>query len=235
LCGGGLDRGTTTLILGPVGTGKSTLALQYAVRMADQGDRCMIFTFDETRSVMLSRAKALGFKLEKAIENGTMTVQQVDPAELSPGEFAVRILDGVKAGCKLVAIDSLNGYLNAMPGEKYLNNQLHELCSYLNQQGIVTILILAQHGLATAAEAPVDLSYLSDTVVSLRYFEAYGEVKQAIAVVKKRSGAHEKTIREFKLVSGKGIVIGEPLKQFQGVLTGLPIFHGNEKQIMKGR
>jgi circadian clock protein KaiC len=235
LCGGGLDRGTTTLILGPVGTGKSTLALQYAARMADQGDRCMIFTFDETRSVMLSRAKALGFELEKAIESGAMTVQQVDPAELTPGEFAVRILDGVKAGCKLVAIDSLNGYLNAMPGEKYLNNQLHELCSYLNQHGIVTILILAQHGLATAAEAPVDLSYLSDTVVSLRYFEAYGEVKQAITVIKKRSGGHEKTIREFKLVSGKGIVIGEPLKQFQGVLTGVPIFRGSEKQILKGR
>jgi len=235
LCGGGLDRGTTTLILGPVGTGKSTLALQYVARMADQGERCMIFTFDETRNVMLGRAKALGFKLEKAIESGAITVQQVDPAELSPGEFAVRILDGVKAGCKLVAIDSLNGYLNAMPGEKYLNNQLHELCSYLNQQGIVTILILAQHGLATAAEAPVNLSYLSDTVVSLRYFEAYGEVKQAITVVKKRSGRHEKTIREFKLMSGKGIVIGEPLTQFQGVLTGVPIFRGSETQIMKNR
>ncbi len=235
LCGGGLDRGTTTLILGPVGTGKSTLTLQYAVRMAALGEPCMIFTFDETRGVMLDRAKALGFGLEKAIQSCTIAVQQVDPAELSPGEFAVRILDGVKAGCKLVAIDSLNGYLNAMPGEKYLNNQLHELCSYLNQQGVVTILILAQHGLATAAEAPVDLSYLSDTVITLRYFEAFGEVKQAIAVVKKRSGAHEKTIREFKLVSGKGIVIGEPLKQFQGILTGEPIFSGSEKQILKGR
>ncbi len=235
LCGGGLDRGTTTLILGQAGTGKSTLALQYAVQMADQDERSMIFTFDETRSVMLSRAKALGFELEKAIESGTITVQQVDPAELSPGEFAVRILRGVEAGCKLVAIDSLNGYLNAMPGEKYLNNQLHELCTFLNQQGVVTILVLAQHGLAAAAEAPVDLSYLSDTVVNLRYFEAYGEVKQAIAVVKKRSGGHEKSIREFKLMSGKGIVIGEPLKQFQGVLTGVPVFRGSEKQILKGR
>ena len=195
----------------------------------------MIFTFDETRSVMLSRAKALGFELGKAIENGTISVEQIDPAELSPGEFAIRILRGVEAGCKLVAIDSLNGYLNAMPGEKYLNNQLHELCSYLNQQGVVTILILAQHGLVAAAEAPVDLSYLSDTVISLRYFEAYGEVKQAIAMVKKRSGGHEKTIREFKLMPGKGIVVGEPLTQFQGVLTGVPIFRGSEKQIMKGR
>jgi circadian clock protein KaiC len=235
LFGGGLDRGTTTLILGQAGTGKSSLALQYALQMADRGERSNMFTFDETLSVMLSRAKALGFKLEKAIESGMIKVQQVDPAELSPGEFAVRILRDVEAGCKLVAIDSLNGYLNAMPGEKYLNNQLHELCTCLNQQGVVTILILAQHGLAAAAEAPVDLSYLSDTVASLRYFEAYGEVKQAIAMVKKRSGRHEKAIREFKLISDRGIVIGKPLKQFQGVLTGVPIFRGSEKQMMRGR
>jgi len=235
LFGGGLDRGTTALILGQAGTGKSSLALQYALQMADRGERSKMFTFDETLSVMLCRAKALGFKLEKAIENGMIKVQQVNPAELSPGEFAVRILRDVEVGCKLVAIDSLNGYLNAMPGEKYLNNQLHELCTCLNQQGVVTILILAQHGLAAAAEAPVDLSYLSDTVVSLRYFEAYGEVKQAIAMVKKRSGRHEKAIREFKLISGRGIVIGKPLKQFQGVLTGVPIFRGSEKQMMKGR
>jgi circadian clock protein KaiC len=139
----------------------------------------------------------------------------------------------VETGCNLVAIDSLNGYLNAMPGEKYLNNQLHELCTSLNQQGVVSILILAQQGLVAAAEAPVDLSYLSDAVISLRYFEAHGEVKQAIAMLKKRSGAHEKTIREFKLVPGKGIVIGEPLKQFQGVLTAVPVFRGSKKKIMK--
>ena len=235
LFGGGLDRGTTTLILGQAGTGKSSLALQYALHMADQGEHSLIFTFDETRIVMLSRAKGLGFNLEKAIDDGMITVQQVDPAELSPGEFAVRILRSVEAGCKLVAIDSLNGYLNAMPGEKYLNNQLHELCSCLNQQGVVTILILAQHGLAVAAEAPVDLSYLSDTVASLRYFEAFGEVKQGITVVKKRSGHHEKTIREFKLIPGKGIVVGEPLKDFQGVLTGVPMFRGSQKQMMEGR
>jgi circadian clock protein KaiC len=235
LCGGGLDRGTTTLILGPAGTGKSTLVLQYAAQMAKKGERSIIFAFDETRSVMLSRAKALGFNLEKAIARGTITVQQVDPAELSPGEFAVRILRDVEAGCKLIAIDSLNGYLNAMPGEKYLNSQLHELSSYLNQQGVITLLVLAQHGLVAAAEAPVDLSYLSDTVVSLRYFEAYGEVKQAIAMVKKRSGHHERTIREFKLTPGKGIAVGEPLREFQGVLTGVPVFRGSEKQIMKSR
>jgi circadian clock protein KaiC len=235
LCGGGLDRGTTTLILGPAGTGKSTLVLQYAAQMAKKGERSIIFAFDETRSVMLSRAKALGFNLEKAIARGAITVQQVDPAELSPGEFAVRILRGVEAGYKLVAIDSLNGYLNAMPGEKYLNNQLHELSSYLNQQGVITLLVLAQHGLIAAAEAPVDLSYLSDTVVSLRYFEAYGEVKQAIAMFKKRSGHHERTIREFKLTPGKGIAVGEPLRAFQGVLTGVPVFRGSDKQIIKSR
>jgi circadian clock protein KaiC len=235
LFGGGLDRGTTTLILGQAGTGKSSLALQYAIQMADRRERSIMFTFDETQNVMLRRAKALGFELEKAIENGMIKVQQVDPAELSPGEFAVRILREVEAGCKLVVIDSLNGYLNAMPGEKYLNNQLHELCTSLNQRGVVTILILAQHGLAAAAEAPVDLSYLSDTVASLRYFEAYGEVRQAIAIVKKRSGHHEKAIREFKLISGRGIVVGKPLRQFQGVLTGMPIFRGSEKEMMKGR
>jgi circadian clock protein KaiC len=233
LFGGGLDRGTTTLVLGAAGTGKSTMALQYAVQMAERGERSMIFTFDETLGILRGRAKALGLALEKHIENGLIIAQQVDPAELSPGEFAVRVSRGVEAGAKLVVIDSLNGYLNAMPGEQYLNNQLHELASYLNQQGVVTILVLAQHGLVAALEAPVDLSYLADTVVNTRYFEAEGVVKQAISVIKKRSGYHERSIREFKLESGKGIRIGEPLKEFRGVLTGNPIFSGSGKQMMK--
>jgi circadian clock protein KaiC len=160
-------------------------------------------------------------------------VQQVDPAELSPGEFAVRVLKGVEDGVKLVVIDSLNGYLNAMPGEKYLINQLHELSSYLNQQGVITILILAQHGLVAANKSPVDLSYLADTVLTLRYFEAAGEVKQALAVIKKRSGHHEKTIREYKLENDTGIRIGEPLRDFDGILTGMPRFSGSPKQILK--
>jgi len=232
LLGGGLDRGTTTLILGPAGTGKSTIALQYATAMAARGERGIVFAFDETRAIMLARANALGLDLERHIQSGLITAQQVDPAEISPGEFADRILQQVNAGCKLVVIDTLNGYLNAMPGEKYLINQLHELTSYLNYKGVVTILILAQHGLVAGAEAPVDLSYLSDTVVSLRFFEAAGEVKQSVAVMKKRSGPHEKTIREFKLEAGRGVRVGQPLKEFQGVLTGVPVFHGAAREIM---
>ena len=232
LLGGGLDRGTTTLILGQAGTGKSTLAMQYATRMAQQGESAMLFAFDETRGVMLRRAEALGLSLAEHIKNASVVVEQIDPAEISPGEFAFRILQRVEAGCKLIVIDSLNGYLNAMPGEKYLTNQLHELSSYLNQQGVVTIFILAQHGLVDAAEAPVDLSYLADTVVTLRFFEASGEVKQALSVIKKRSGHHEKTIREFKLETGKGIRVGPPLKEFQGVLTGIPTFHGTMGKIL---
>jgi circadian clock protein KaiC len=234
LFGGGLDRGTTTLILGQAGTGKSTLALQYVVQMASKGERSMVFTFDETLGVMLGRARALGLDLERFMPSGVLSIQQVDPAEISPGEFASRIVRGVDAGCKLVVIDSLNGYLNAMPGEKYLNNQLHELSSYLNQQGVVTLLILAQRGLlASALEAPVDVSYLADTVVSIRFFEAAGAVKQALAMIKKRSGHHEKTIRELTLEAGKGLRIGPPLKEFQGVLTGVPMFHGNTKRILQ--
>jgi circadian clock protein KaiC len=235
LFGGGLDRGTTTLIMGPAGTGKSTLALQYATQLAAKGESVMFFAFDETRGVMLSRAQALGIPVAEYVGSGMIIAQQVDPAELSPGEFAVRILRGVEAGCKLVVIDSLNGYLNAMSGEKYLNSQLHELSSYLNQQGVMTILILAQHGLFAAAESPVDLSYLADTVVNLRFFEAAGVVKQALAIIKKRSGHHEKTIREFKLEAGKGIRLGQPLHEFHGVLSGTPVFHGDREQILKAR
>lgn len=232
LFGGGLDRGTTTLLLGSAGTGKSTLALQYAVQMAKQDERSIIFTFDETKGIMLTRATALGLNLAEHIDSGVVTVQQVNPAELSPGEFANRVRRMVEEGARLVVIDSLNGYLNAMPGEKYLNNQLHELCSYLNQQGVVTILVMAQHGLLTMSEAPVDLSYLADMVVTLRFFEASGEVKQALAVMKKRSGWHEKTIREFSLQTNQGIRLGEPLREFQGVLSGVPNFRGKTNRIL---
>jgi circadian clock protein KaiC len=233
LLGGGLDRGTTTLILGQAGTGKSTIALQYATEMARHGEKAVIFAFDETRAVMLTRAQNIGLNLQEHVEKGTITVQQVDPAELSPGEFAVGIMRAVEAGAKLVVIDSLSGYLNSMPGEKYLNSQMHELCSALNQQGVVTILVLPQHGLVDAASSQVDISYLADTVVSVRYFEAFGEVRQALSVIKKRSGHHEKTIREFKMERGKGLRVGAILSEFQGVLCGIPVYRGEKDAMMK--
>jgi circadian clock protein KaiC len=208
------------------------MAMQYAARIADQNEQSMFFAFDEIRAILLARAKALGIDIERHVQSGLITAEQVDPAELSPGEFAVRIVRRVEAGCKLVVIDSLNGYLNAMPGEKFLSNQLHELCAYLNQQGVITILILAQHGLITANNVPIDLTYLADTVVTLRFFEAAGTVRQAVSVIKKRSGPHEKCIREFRLETGHGIRVGQPLKDFQGVLTGMPSFVGQPTDIL---
>jgi circadian clock protein KaiC len=233
LLGGGLDRGTTTLILGQAGTGKSTMALHYAARLAAQGESSHIFAFDETHGIVLARADALGLHLSDHVASGLISLQQVDPAELSPGEFARRIVAAVESGCRLIVIDTLNGYLNAMPGESYLNNQLHELSAYLNQQGVVTIFVLAQHGLVAAAEAPVDLSYLADTVVSARFFEAAGHVRKAVSVIKKRSGPHETTIRELALVADMGLRIGAPLTDFQGVLTGRPVFRGELDQMIE--
>ena len=233
LLGGGMDRGTTTLIMGPAGTGKSTLAMRYACTMAEQGEGSLLFTFDETRNTMRGRADALGLGLEEHLRTGLIEIQQVDPAEISPGEFAGRVRAGVERGAKAVVIDTLNGYLNAMPGEQYLANQLHELSSYLNQQGVVTIFTLAQHGLVAALDAPVDLSYMADTVLSLRYFESGGAMKKAISVIKKRSGEHEQTIREFALDTGTGIRIGEPLTDFEGVLSGTPVFRGGADRIMR--
>ena len=233
LFGGGLDRGTTTLVLGPAGSGKSTLSLQFVTQLAARGEKSMIFAFDEVREILLARAKALGLDLQPHIDKGLVTAQQVDPAEISPGEFADRIIRNVATGCRLVVIDSLNGYIHAMPGEKFLNTQLHELCAYLNQQGVITILIMAQHGLVGATHAPVDLSYLADTVVTLRYFEAFGEVKQALAMIKKRSGQHEKSIREFRLDSGVGVRVGQPLTDFDGILMGSPSFVGKSGDILR--
>jgi circadian clock protein KaiC len=232
LLGGGLDRGTTTLVLGPAGTGKSTLALQYAAQLARNGECSALFAFDETRGLILSRAAALGLDIDTHVQNKTILVQQLDPAEVSPGEFMARIVEVVEGGCRLVIIDTLNGYLNAMPGEKYLNMQLHELSAYLNQQGVLTIFVLAQHGLISRSEAPVDLSYLADTVISLRYFEVAGAVRQAVAVIKKRSGQHERTIREFLLEPGRGIRVGEPLREFRGVLSGTPEYEGDSGRML---
>jgi circadian clock protein KaiC len=171
----------------------------------------------------------LRLPIKKYLREGRVFARQIDPAEISPGEFAWAVRQSVEAGCKLMVIDSLNGYLNAMPGEKYLTNQLHELTSYLNQQGVATILVMAQHGMVVAFEAPIDLSYLCDTVINMRYFEVAGEVKQSIAVIKKRSSNHERWIREFSLDGGRGIRIGPPLREFHGILTGAPQFDGARK------
>ena len=223
LLGGGLDRGTSTLLMGPAGSGKSSLALQYAIAAARRGERSALFIFDESLGTLLARASGLGFDLETHLNSGLVTVRQVDPAELSPGEFAERIREAVvDEEARVVVIDSLNGYLNAMPEERFLTIQLHELLTYLGQRGVLTLLVVAQHGLVgQGMNAPVDASYLADSVILTRYFESSGEVRQAISVMKKRSGVHERTVRELRM-NGTGLHIGEPLREFQGILTGVP-------------
>jgi circadian clock protein KaiC len=235
LLGGGLDRGTSTLALGPAGSGKSSLAAQFAAVAAARGERSAIFIFDETRETYLGRAAGIGTDIQGYVDDGLITIQQVDPAELTPGEFAHSVRSCVaRDGARLVVIDSLNGYLNAMPEERFLTIQMHELLTYLNQQGVVTLIIMAQHGfLGTAMQTPVDVSYLADTVLMLRYFEAEGEIRRALSVVKKRSGAHERTIRELS-ISSEGIKVGKPLTEFRGVLTGVPWFEGTRGDFGKG-
>jgi circadian clock protein KaiC len=224
LLGGGIEPGTSSLIVGAAGTGKSTLAVQCAVTSAQRGARAAIFVFDEGVATLESRMAELGIDLATQKAAGRVTIQQVDPAELSPGEFAHTIRKSVEDGqAELVIIDSLNGYLNAMPEERYLVIQLHELLSYLGQLGVATLLIAAHQGLiGSQMTAPVDTTYLADSVILMRYFESQGEVRQAISVVKNRGGSHERTIREFRLRSGGGIEIGAPLREFRGVLTGVP-------------
>jgi circadian clock protein KaiC len=211
--------------MGPAGSGKSSVAVQYAAATAARGENATIFAFDESRDTLLARSTALGMDLRPHIESGRITVQQVDPAEMSPGEFVHAVRRQVEErGCRLLVIDSLNGYVNAMPQERFLTIQLHELLTYLAQQGVTTLLVVAQHGLmGNAMQSPVDVSYLADSVVLTRYFEFKGRVKKAISVVKKRSGAHEATIRELRLGAG-GVSVGEPLENLRGVLTGVPAF-----------
>ncbi|HJT60714.1 MAG TPA: ATPase domain-containing protein, partial [Burkholderiales bacterium] len=221
--GGGIERGTSTLIVGAAGTGKSSLSAQFVATAAAKGLNAAMFIFDESLNTLLSRAEGLGIDLKTPMDAGRVTVQQIDPAELSPGEFAHSIRQAVEVNkAAVVVIDSLNGYLNAMPDEKFLIIQLHELLTYLGQQGVASVLIAAQHGLMGAAmTAPVDASYLADSVVLLRYFESEGEVRQAISVVKMRGGAHERSIREFGMKGGR-VAVGEPLRDYRGVLTGVP-------------
>ena len=223
LLGGGLHRGTSCMLMGPPGTGKSSLTLRYLARAAEEGESAAAFIFDETLNTLLDRCDGIGVDLRKHHQSGKVTIEAVDPAEISPGELMARIRSAVEErNARIIVIDSVNGYLNAMPEERFLNLQLHELLSYLNHKGVITLMVLAQQGLmGHGMHSPVDLTYLADSVLLLRYFEVRGEVKQAISVIKKRSGNHERTIREFSF-SDSGIHIGEPLRQFHGVLSGIP-------------
>ncbi len=235
LCGG-LPLGTSTLLMGPAGTAKSTVATQFAVSAAKRSDRAVMYVFDENIGTLRSRSRKLGMPIEKYMDEDLLHVQQVDPAELSSGEFAAivrRAVDGKdgKHPAKVVIVDSLNGYLNAMPEEKFLTAQLHELLACLGQLGVVSILTVTQSGMIGNMHSPVDTTYLADNVILFRFFEARGEVRRAISVVKKRSGKHEKTIRELA-VDGDGIHIGEPLSDFQGVLTGVPTYVGKEESLL---
>ncbi|HEY1964895.1 MAG TPA: ATPase domain-containing protein, partial [Acidobacteriaceae bacterium] len=226
---GGIQRGTATLLAGPTGSGKSTLCSKWAYSAALRGERAAIFTFDETRRSFLDRSRGLGMDIQPHIASQMIHLEQLDPAELSPGEFVERICRGVEEkDWRLVVIDSLNGLMNSMSEERALIMQLHELLSYLNQLGVATFLVLAQFGLlGQAMTSPTDVSYLADNVLLLRYFEARGEVRQAISVVKRRSGPHERSIREMQIKDGK-ISIGDPLKDFVGVLTGNPEYTGGQ-------
>lgn len=228
---GGIDMGTSTLLMGPAGCGKSTVALRYAVSSAQRGEKAIIFTFDEAVETLIDRGRGLGMDPTRLLESGTLEVQQIDPAELSPGEFVSRIRRLVDTqDLRMVVIDSMNGFLNAMPHEQFLAMQLHELLAYLGQQGIATLLTLAQHGFIGTTSSPIDVSYLADTVLLFRYFERAGSVRQALSVVKKRSGPHERTIRELMFCEGT-IKVGPPLADFEGILRGSPTFTGPTTEV----
>jgi circadian clock protein KaiC len=220
--GGGIARGSSTLITGPTGSGKSTIAARYAYAAAARGERTIIYSFDEISRTARARAQALGMDFASVEKDDTLAIRQVDPAELSPGEFVQQIRDDVENnGARVVVIDSLNGFMNAMPGERDLILHLHELIAYLNQNGVITFLILTQSGLVGTMHADVDVSYLADTVILLRYFEHEGTIKQAVSVLKQRVGAHERTLREL-VMDERSITVGPPLRNFRGVLTGVP-------------
>lgn len=232
LLGGGFPFGSSTLLTGPPGTGKSSVCTSFCVTAAARGERSALFLFDETLGMLKTRARKLNMPLEPHIEAGLITVRQIEPAELSPGEFASSVRRAVEGTdetgtpARVVVLDSLNGYLNSMSEEKQLTSQLHELFKYTSQKGVLMLVTLSQAGMAgTSMRSPVDSTYLADNVVMFRNFESYGQLRRAIAVTKKRSGAHELTLRELHMDS-QGISISEPLHDFQGVLTGVPTYHG---------
>jgi circadian clock protein KaiC len=234
LLGGGIDTGSSTLFVGAPGTGKSSLAAQFLTAAAEQGRLGSMYIFDESLATLLERCDGLRIGLRPHVESGRVRVNPIDPAELTPGEFSNAICRAVERdGVTVIVLDSLNGYLNAMPGERYLSIQLHEILTYLGQKGVATLLVGAHQGLiGMAMQSPVDATYLADAVVLMRYFETRGEIRQAISVVKRRGGAHERTIREFRLDSG-GIRVGEPLRDFHGVLTGVPVYEGKDQSLMR--
>jgi circadian clock protein KaiC len=233
LLGGGIERGSSTLLLGPAGTGKSTFALQFVVAACNRGEKAIVFVFDEELGLLFDRAKVLGFDLEGLRDSGALYIEQLDAAELSPGEFAHRVRHQVDiAEARTVVIDSLNGYQAAMPEEKSLILHMHELIQYLNRRGVNTFLTVAQHGLFGEMKAPIDVTYLADTVILLRYFEALGKVRRAVSIIKKRTGKHEETIREYR-ISDRGLSLGGPLDEFQGILSGVPTFAGKPASFLK--
>ncbi len=222
LVGGGIDRGTSTLLMGPAGTGKSTVALLYAKAAARSGLRAAVFTFDESIATMVARSKGVSLELRPELETGAVEVRQIDPAELAPDEFAHAVRESVEErGVRLVVIDSLNGYMHAMPEEHFLTLQLHELLTYLGQMGVITMMVVAQHGFVGPMQSPVDVSYLADSVVVFRHFESGGRLRKAISMVKRRTGTHEGTIREL-LIDSTGVHLGEALDDLHGLMTGMP-------------
>jgi len=232
LLGGGIERGSSTLVLGPAGTGKSLLCLTFALAAIAQGERAALFIFDEELGLLKERARGLGLDLDPLIERGDLIVEQVDAAELAPGEFAHRVRHCVaEVGARTVVIDSLNGYQASMPEEQQLILHMHELLQFLNRQGASTFLTVAQHGLVGDMKSPVDVTYLADSVILLRYFEARGRVRRAISVIKKRTSGHEDTIREYRIGEG-GLTLGEPLENFQGVLRGVPELIGTDTHLL---
>lgn len=231
LLGGGLDRGTSTLVIGPAGAGKSSIAVQYALAAARRGEHAALFAFDERLGTLLERSRSLGSGLEEHLESGRLSVRSIDPAELSAGEFAHHVKTAVEQDkATVVVIDSLNGYLLSMPDDRLLLGQMHELLGYLAHHGVCTILVMAQHGLIGSMQSPADVSYIADSVLLLRYFEADGRIRKAISVVKKRSGKHENAIREL-VFTPDGVTVGAPLTAFVGVLTGVPRYVGDTSDL----